>query len=177
MNGDVRWPGYPPSDKELRKWLINKEDDQLSAFRRSCALSAGLFQIVRRWLHHEQSKHQSDVPIAGRFRAAMADGMTFTSHGDFRKAFFKEVIATANHVSGTAWCLSTLMNANRSTLKRRPKVSMRRPRVMVQRPRVSIWCPQVALAGIYSRHCQMILLSQTIVVALIFVSSGRSSKT
>jgi hypothetical protein len=108
MNGDVRWPGYPPSDKELRKWLTNEEDDQSSAFRRSCALLAALFLIARRWFHHEQSKHQSDIPIAERFRAAMADGMTFASHGDFRKAFFKEVIATANHVSGSAWCWSTL---------------------------------------------------------------------
>jgi hypothetical protein len=108
------WSGYPPPDKCVRKFLIVENIvDQKTAFVRSCAFLAALFDVIRRWIKFSAPGNS----IASVFRQEMRDGMRFEEHGPFRTAFFQEVVRTAEEVDEPTRLYLTLPMQNRSILR------------------------------------------------------------
>jgi hypothetical protein len=114
----------------VRNFLIVENIvDQKTAFVRSCAFLAALFDVIRRWVKFTAPGNS----IASVFRQEMRDGMRFEEHGPFRAAFFQEVVSTAEEVDEPTRLHLTLPMQNRSISRCR---SLRRntlPRNLLQR--------------------------------------------
>jgi hypothetical protein len=86
--------GFPPADDEVRNFLT-ADGSQVDAYDRVCAFLEVLFEHTAATIR-EEFGDTDDAELPSRFRTRMTEGQTFQKPNSFRKAFYHEVIQSAN---------------------------------------------------------------------------------
>jgi hypothetical protein len=95
--------GFPPSDGDVRDWLLLSKT-KMEAFDRSCAFLCATFTILLHYLQKIDAELaaigvSSDNSLAAKFRLLMTKNQTFSHQGPARRQFYADVLQLANQVS------------------------------------------------------------------------------
>jgi hypothetical protein len=91
--------GFPPSDKELHDFLVDKGDIEAS-YRRAYSFMVALFRQTTRVVRElrAQSARDDDATLAEKFRVYMTEGQTMAKANPNRQKFYEKVIVKAKTV-------------------------------------------------------------------------------